>query len=178
MKKYDNRELVDVELNSPDRILARSEPWHAEDIHTDHQLDPEDIGETFDAAGIKGIPLDALRQLLLFLIPKTTDSGSRWKMATVRLAVVARILGIDQAGCDSLETLAKQLGVTRSLLSLRQLAIADQYGLGKLRSSRSASARKAYSISATNVHRRAQEARQRASGTDMHNLSAKPTCVS
>ena len=174
MKKYDNRELVDVELNSPDRIHARSEPWHAEDIHTDHQLDPEDIGETFDAAGIKGIPLDALRQLLLFLIPNTADKASRWKMATVRLAVVARILNIDYAGVP-LETLAKQLGVTRSLLSLRQLAIADQYGLGKLRSSRSAAARKAYSISATNVHRRAQERRQIESGTDMHQTTAKPT---
>ena len=167
-----------ADYETPDKILARTEAWHPEDDpHTDHQLDPENIGETFDAAGIKGIPLDALRQLLLFLIPKTTDRGSRWKMATVRLAVVARILGLDDAG-QPLEVLAKQLNVTRSLLSLRQLEIADQFQLGKLRSSRSASARKAYSISATNVHRRAQEARQRASGTDMHNLSAKPTCVS
>ena len=165
-----------ADYETPDKILARTEAWHPEDYpHTDHQLDPEDIGETFDAAGIKGIPLDALRQLLLFLIPKTTDRGSRWKMATVRLAIVARILNIDDAGRVPLEMLAKQIGVTRSLLSLRQLEIADQFQLGKLRSSRSASARKAYSISATNVHRRAQERRQIESGTDMHQTTAKPT---
>jgi hypothetical protein len=99
-------------------------------------------------------------------------------MATVRLAIVARILNIDEAGREPLEVTAKQLNVTRSLLSLRQLEIADQFGLGKLRSSRSASARKAYSISATNVHRRAQEARQGASRTDIHKVSAKPTCAS
>ena len=156
MKTYDNRELVDVEMNSPDRLLARSEPWHPEDIHTDHQLDPEDIGETFDAAGIKGIPLDALRQILLFLIPRT-DKASRWQMATVRLAIVARVLGLDDAG-QPLEVLAKQLNVTRSLLSLRQLEIADQFQLGKLRSSKSAAARKNYSISASLAHERRQGA--------------------
>ena len=162
-----------ADYETPDKILARTEAWHPEDYpHTDHQLDPEDIGETFDAAGIKGIPLDALRQLLLFLIPKTTDSGSRWKMATVRLAIVARILNIDDyAGRVPLETLAKQIGVTRSLLSLRQLEIADQFQLGKLRSSRSAAARQSYSISATEAHRRAQERRQIESGTD---TTAKP----
>ena len=164
---------------TPDKILARTEAWHPEDDQdTDHQLHPEDIGETFDAAGIKGIPLDALRQLLLFLIPNTADKASRWKMATVRLAVVARILNIDYAGRVPLETLAKQIGVTRSLLSLRQLEIADQFQLGKLRSSRSAAARESYRVSATEAHRRAQERRQGVSGTDIHKLTAKPTCAS
>jgi hypothetical protein len=174
MKSYDNRELVDVELNSPDRLLARKEAWHPDDIDTDKNLAFEDDGETFDAAGIKGVPLDALRQLVLFLIPRTANR-TKWQMATVRLAIVARILNVDEAGREPLEVLAKQLNVTRSLLSLRQLEIADQFGLGKLRSSRSASARKAYSISATNAHRRAQEARQGASGTVMHKTTVKPT---
>ena len=164
-----------ADYETPDKILARTEAWHPEDDpHTDHQLDPENIGETFDAAGIKGIPLDALRQLLLFLIPKTTDRGSRWKMATVRLAVVARILGLDDAG-QPLEVLAKQLNVTRSLLSLRQLEIADQFQLGKLRSSRSAAARESYRVSASAAHRRAQERRQIESGTHIHQTTAKPT---
>lgn len=157
MKSYDNRELVDVELNSPDRLLARKEAWHPDDIDTDKNLAFEDDGETFDAAGIKGVPLDALRQLVLFLIPRTANR-TKWQMATVRLAIVARILNIDEAGREPLEVTAKQLGVTRSLLSLRQLEIADQFGLGKLRSSRTASARKAYSISATEAHKRRQGA--------------------
>ena len=164
-----------ADYETPDKILARTEGWHEDDQDTDHQLDPEDIGETFDAAGIKGIPLDALRQLLLFLIPNTADRGSRWKMATVRLAIVARILNIDDAGRVPLETLAKQIGVTRSLLSLRQLAIADQFQLGKLRSSKSAAARQSYSVSATEAHKRAQERRRIESGTDMNRLTAKPT---
>jgi hypothetical protein len=164
-------EWADVELNSPDRILARSEPWHADDDSTDRHLDPEDTEETFDANGIKGIPRDALRQLLLFLIPRTEKPG-KWKMAAIRLAVVSRILNVDDLGKLPLETLAKQLGVTRSLLSLRQLEIADQFGLGKLRSSKSAAARKAYSASATTAHRKAQEARQGASGTHIHKTTA------
>ena len=166
-KSYADSHLVDVELNTPDRILARSEPWHAEDIDTDRHLAPDDTGETFDASGIKGIPRDALRQLLLFLLPRT-DKPTKFQQAAVRLAVVSRILNIDDMGKLPLETLAKQLGVTRSLLSLRQLEIADGFGLGKLRSSKSAAARKNYKTSATNAHRKAQERRQAASDKLTH----------
>jgi hypothetical protein len=172
--KFDNGEAVRADLDSPDRILSKKEPRHKDDIDTDPDLDPEDTGETFDAGRISGIPRDALRQLVLFLIPRTANR-TKWQMATVRLAIVARVLNIDEAGREPLEVLAKQLNVTRSLLSLRQLEIADQFKLGQLRSSRSAAARKNYSISATNAHRRAQEARQRASATDIHQTTVKPT---
>ena len=167
MRSYADRDLVDVELNSPDRILARSEPWHAEDIDTDRHLAPADTAEKIDLNGIKGIPRDALRQLLLFLLPRT-DKPTKWQQAAVRLAVVSRILNIDNMGNVPLETLAKQLNVTRSLLSLRQLEIADGFGLGKLRSSKSAAARKNYSTSATIAHRKAQERRKAASGNLSH----------
>jgi hypothetical protein len=173
-KSYADSHLVDVELNSPDRILARSEPWNATDPDDcDRHLDPEDTDETIDANGIKGIPRDALGQLLRFLLPVTSKPG-RWKMAAIRLAVISRILNIDDLGKLPLETLANQLGVTRSLLSLRQLEVADQYGLGKLRSSKSAAARKNYSTSATNAHRRMQERRQATAG----NLTHKSTAAS
>jgi hypothetical protein len=170
-RTYADCQLVDVEMTSPDRILARSEPWHPDDEDTDRHLDPEDTDETFDLNGIKGIPRDALGQLLRFLLPVTSKPG-RWKMAPVRLAVICRILDIDDLGKIPLEQLAKELGVTRSLLSLRQLEIADQFGLGKLRASKSAAARKAYSASATSAHRKAQERRQVASGTDMRKTAA------
>ena len=173
MPSYADRDLVDVELNSPDRILARSEPWHHDDIGTDRHLDFDDQGETIDAGGIRDIPRDALRQLLLFLIPRT-DKPTKWRQAAIRLAVISRILDIDDMGKLPLETLAKQLGVTRSLLSLRQLEIADGFGLGKLRSSKSAAARKNYKTSATNAHRKAQERRQAASD----NLTHKTTTAS
>jgi hypothetical protein len=172
---FDNGEAVRADLDSPDRILSKKEPRHKNDIDTDPDLDFDDDTEALDLAGIKDIPRDALKQLLLFLIPKTTDRGSRWKMATVRLAIVARILDIDEAGRVPLETLAKQIGVTRSLLSLRQLEIADQFELGKLRSSKSAAARQSYSVSATEAHRKAQERRQIASGTHIHQTTVKPT---
>ena len=162
-KSYADSHLVDVELNSPDRILARSEPWHADDDSTDRHLDPEDTGETIDLNGIKGIPRGALGQLLRFLLPVTSKPG-RWKMASVRLAVVCRMLDVDDLGKLPLETLAKELGVTRSLLSMRQLQIADSYGMGKLRSGKSAAARKSYSASATKAHSR----RQVASGNNTH----------
>ncbi len=171
MKHIADGHFVDVEMSSPDRILARSEPWHEGDKDTDRHLDPDDTGETIDANGIKGIPKDALRQLLLFLLPRT-DKPTKWKMAACRLAVVSRILNIDDLGKLPLETLAKQLGVTRSLLSLRQLEIADGFGLGKLRSSKSAAARISYKASATNAHRKALERRQIAAGTLLHKAPA------
>ena len=155
---FDNGEAVRADLDSPDRILSKKEPRHKSDIDTDPDLDFDDDTEALDLAGIKRIPRDALKQLLLFLIPKTTDRGSRWKMATVRLAVLSRILDVEDLGKLPLETIAKQIGVTRSLLSLRQLEIADQFELGKLRSSRSAAARQSYSISATEAHKRRQGA--------------------
>lgn len=173
MPSYADRDLVDVELNSPDRIVARSEPWHPDDKDTDRHLAPEDTADQIDLNGIKGIPRDALRQLLLFLIPRTEKPG-KWKMAACRLAVVSRILNVDDMGKLPLEVIAKQLGVTRSLLSLRQLEIADGFGLGKLRSSKSAQARINYKTSATNAHRKAQERRQAASG----NLTHKATTAS
>ena len=169
-KSYADSHLVDVELNTPDRILARSEPWHPDDPpDTDRHLDPDDTPGGIDLNGIKGIPRDALRQLLLFLLPRT-DKPTKWQQAAVRLAVISRILDVDDLGKLPLETLAKQLGVTRSLLSLRQLEIADGFGLGKLRSSKSAAARKNYKTSATEAHRR----RQAASG----NLTHKTTTAS
>lgn len=173
MRTFADRALVDVEMNTPDRILARSEPWHTEDTDTDRHLDPEDDTEQLDMAGIKGIPRDALRQILLFLVPRGAHR-QKWRQAAVRLAIISRILNIDDTGKETLEALATQLGVTRSLLSLRQLEIADQFNLGKLRSSKSAAARKAYSISASNTHRKVHERRQAASG----NLTDKTTTAS
>ena len=171
-RTYEGNHLIDVELNTPDREAARKEGWHPTDpADCDRHLDPEDTRETFDANGIKGIPRDALRQLLLFLLPRT-DKPTKWQQAAVRLAVISRILDIDDTGKLPLEALAKQLGVTRSLLSLRQLEIADGFGLGKLRSSKSAQARINYKTSATNAHRRAQERRQITCGTHIHKAPA------
>ena len=173
MRTYADSQLVDVYADSPDRQAARKEARHPTDPDdTDRNLDHQETDdETIDAQGIRGIPKDALGQLLRFLLPVTSKPG-RWQMASVRLAVICRILNIDDLGKLPLEQLAKQLGVTRSLLSLRQLEVADQYGLGKLRSSKSAAARKNYSTSATNAHRRAQERREAAAGNLTHKATA------
>ena len=64
MPSYADRNLVDVELNSPDRILARSEPWHDDDIDTDRHLAPADTAEQIDLADLRSIPRDALLILL------------------------------------------------------------------------------------------------------------------
>lgn len=171
MNTYADRTIVLTDPNSPDRILARRESWHETDLETDHQFDPNDDGETYDLDGIKGIPRDALRQLLLFLVPRGAHR-QKWRQAAVRLAIISRILDIDDTGKETLEKLATQLGVTRSLLSFRQLEIADQFNLGKLRSSKSAAARKAYSISATNTHRTRQERQQLTDSTHIHKTTA------
>jgi hypothetical protein len=118
--------LSDYDILSADLKTAIEAADDADDEDTDRNLDPEESdNETIDAGGIRGIPRDALGQLLRFLLPVTRKPG-RWQMASVRLAVICRILNIDDLGKVPLETLAKQLGVTRSLLSLRQLEVADQ----------------------------------------------------
>lgn len=114
--------------------------------------EPED-DEKLDLGGIVGIPRDALRQLVLFLLPRS-NNRLRWPQAAARLAVIARILDVDDLGKEPLEKLAKELNCSRALLSLRTLELADGFGLGKLRSSKSAAARESYKISATESHRR------------------------
>ena len=152
---FENGEAVGIDTDSPDRILARSEPMHPEDHDFDADLGPEDPGETFDLAGIKSIPRDALRTLLRFLVPNNSVSAKkRWRMAQLRVALTAHMLNIDGIGSKSFEELGQELGCTRALLSLYSLRMIDGLAIDKTRNGKCRRSREVYRQSATEVHRR------------------------
>lgn len=145
---------VELDWNSPDKILARSEPMHpddGDDIHEDY-LHPDD-GLTIDAQGIHAIPRDALRVLLLFLLPPG-HNRRRWRIGQLRLIVLAHMVGIESVSDYSLAQIADQIGCTRAILSLHQLRIVDSLRLDKARQGKSRRSREVYRRSATDAHRR------------------------
>ena len=145
--------IIESDVNSPDKILARSEPLHDDDVDCDADLAPEDDGTDISAANIKGIPRDALRHLLLFLIPAT--SPRKWRVAQLRLVVLAHLAGVEGIGDKSLSELARQLGVTRSLLSLYSVRMVDQLKQNQPRGGKRRETRETYRQSAIAYHRRA-----------------------
>lgn len=173
MPSYADSHLVDVELNSPDRILARSEPWHPDDIDTDRHLDPEDTPGGIDLKGIKDIPPDAILILLRYIV-QPGAAKHRWRQAQIRLALLAHMVDLDGIGALSYAALAEELGCTRALLSMRSLELIDGLKIEKTRNGKRRSTRETYSKTATEAHRRAQERRQAASG----NLTHKTTTAS
>jgi hypothetical protein len=152
----DHGAAVELDCNSPARILARSEPLHPDDEDFDPDLGPEDPGENIDLAGITSIPRDALRTLLRFLVPNNSvNAQKRWRMMTLRTALLAHMLDIDGIGQKSFEDLGQELGCTRALLSLYSLRMIDGIGIDKTRNGKRREARAVYRKTATEAHRRA-----------------------
>ena len=172
MSSYADRDLVDVELNSPDRLLARSEPWHAEDIDTDRHLAPADSAEQIDLADLRSIPRDALLILLRYIV-QPGAAKHRWRQAQIRLAILAHMVNLDGIGALSFAALAEELGCTRALLSLRSLELIDGLKIEKTRNGKRRSTRETYRKTATEAHARAGhrmavERRKAASGNLTH----------
>ena len=176
MPSYADRNLVDVELNSPDRILARSEPWHDDDIDTDRHLAPADTAEQIDLADLRSIPRDALLILLRYII-QPGAAKHRWRQAQIRLAILAHMIDLDGIGALSFAALAEELGCTRALLSMRSLELIDGLKIEKTRNGKRRSTRETYRKTATEAHARAGhrmavEAGEVAAGTDMRKTAA------
>ena len=152
----DDGHLVNTDENTPDRILAQKEPLHETDEDFDHDYAPDHDGETFDAAAIKNIPRDALKVILRFIIPSTSSSqAKRWRIAQLRVALLAHMLDIDGIGSKSFEDLGQELGCTRALLSLYSLRMIDGLAIDKTRNGKSRRSREVYRETATAAHRRA-----------------------
>ena len=168
--------ILDVELNSPDRILARSEPWHPDDEDTDRHLDPADTAEQIDLAGLRSIPRDALIILLRYIV-QPGAAKHRWRQAQIRLAILAHMVNLDGIGGLSYAALAEELGCTRALLSMRSLELIDGLNIEKTRNGKRRSTRETYRRTATEAHARAGhrinvEVGQVAAGTDMRKDTA------
>ncbi len=96
----------------------------------DDLVDAEEFAgcETMDAGGIQKIPPEALLILLRFLIrdrEANSNNRKRWRAATMRLAVLASLAGLDGVADLSLAELGRELDCTRSLLSLYSVRMAD-----------------------------------------------------
>jgi hypothetical protein len=148
--------LVSVEENSPDKLAARREALHPEDIDFDTDLGPENDGERIDFEGIKAVPRDALKTLLMFLIPSNSVSEKkRWRMAQLRLALLSHMLNVDGIGSKSFQQLGDELRCSRALLSLYSLRIVDGLSLNKAPNGKCRASRLVYQKTSTEAHRRA-----------------------
>lgn len=147
--------LVSVDENSPDKLAARREALHPEDRDFDADLAPDDGGEDVDLAGIKNIPRAALALLVRWLIPPNAPGArKKWRVAQIRLALLAHLLDLDGIGSKSFEELGQELGCTRALLSLYSLRMIDGLAIDKTRNGKCRRSRDVYRQSATEAHRR------------------------
>jgi hypothetical protein len=150
----DDGHLVEVDWQSPDRVAAGKEALHEDDVDFDADLAPYDKGETIDVTGIREIPRDALQRLVLFLIPTNSHPAKRWRIAQLRLAIVAQMVDADGIGTQSFEDLAQELKCTRAILSYHSLKMIDAIGIDKLRNGKPRRTREIYRESAIAVHKR------------------------
>ena len=154
-RNFEGNHLVDVELNSPDRILARSEPYHeTDDEDTCRHLAPSETAEQIDLAGLRSIPVDALLILLRYIV-QPDSTTNRWRQAQVRVAVLSHMVNLDGIGSLSFTKLAQELGCSRALLSLRSLELIDGLAIDKTRNGKKRSTREIYRKTATEAHIRA-----------------------
>ena len=108
--------------------------------------------ETLDLGGIMSIPHDALRVLVLFLLPQGANptSSSYWKVATRRLCALAHSIGVEEVRRHPLSKLGPAIGCTRALLSLLACELRDFADLDH-RAGRSDEARETYATRARAV---------------------------
>ena len=129
------------------------EGWHSVDYTTPATLAMQHEDDDLDAAEVRKIPPDALLVLLRFLIP--TDSSTRWRVATMRLAVLAHQAGLADVANLSQTELAVELKCTRALVSHYACQIVDQLAQAQPRGGKCRTARTVYRQSATEAHRKA-----------------------
>jgi hypothetical protein len=120
----------------------------------DHLLEAEELEDhdTLDLAGLRGIPVDALRIFVLFLLPTDTKptSPGYWRQVTKRAAALAYALGLPEVRRHPLSKIAPAVGCTRAMLSLLCVELRDFASLDH-RAGRSDAARETYSTRARQV---------------------------
>ena len=112
--------------------------------HKDH--------DTLDLAGLRGIPVDALKVFVMFLLPTDTKptSPGYWRQVTKRAAALAYALGLPEVRQHPLSQIAPALGCSRAMLSLLCVELRDFADLDH-RAGRSDAARETYSTRARQV---------------------------
>ncbi len=121
------------------------------------EAEEHDDTATIDFARVKTVPADALKILIRFLIPPTSKPSKRWRIAQLRLAILAQMTDVDDIGGQSFESLAGELGCTRALLCHHSLRMVDSLGMDKAKLGKRRESRAVYSASATAAHKRRRE---------------------
>jgi len=108
--------------------------------------------ERLDLAGLRGIPVDALKVFVMFLLPTDTKptSPGYWRQVTKRAAALAYALGLPEVRRHPLSKIAPAVGCTRAMLSLLCVELRDFASLDH-RAGRSDAARETYSTRARQV---------------------------
>lgn len=142
-----------IDKNTPAVMAARKEPLHETDDDFEADLAPDELGEFVEVAGIRDVPRDALKKLVAFLIPAESHGpAKKWRVAQLRLVIMAHMLDIDGIGKQSFEDLSKELGCTRALLSIYSLRTIDGLGIEKARNGKPRRTREIYRASALKSH--------------------------
>jgi hypothetical protein len=115
--------------------------------------DTDDDPKGQDILALKSVPPDALLVLLRFIIGSRC-TRKRWRVAQLKLCTLAHAAGLQGVGDKSLSELAKELGCTRSLLSLYSTRLADQLGLSQVRGGKSRASRDTYRYNALISHQK------------------------
>jgi hypothetical protein len=116
-------------------------------------IDTGDAVADQDVLALKSIPPDALLVLLRFII-SSNSKRKRWRVAQIKLCTLAHAAGMQGVGDKSLTELARELGCTRSLLSLYSTRLADQLGLSQVRGGKSRASRDTYRYNALISHQK------------------------
>jgi hypothetical protein len=120
----------------------------------DHLLEAEELEDhdTLDLAGLRGIPADALKVFVMFLLPTDTKptTPAYWKQACKRLCALSYAIGIEEVRQHPLSKIASAIPCTRAMLSLLAVELRDFADLDH-RAGRSDAARETYSTRARQV---------------------------
>jgi hypothetical protein len=123
------------------------------EIQAGLDTDTDDERTDQDVLALKSIPPDGLLVLLRFIIGNTCTI-KRWRVSQLKLATLAHAAGMQGIGDQSLTQLAKELGCTRSLLSLYSTRLADQLGLSQVRGGKCRESRETYRQNALLSHQK------------------------
>jgi hypothetical protein len=145
----ENDSLMAIDWNDPsDELMAK-----------EAELGLDDEGDKNpDTLALLQIPPDALKVLLRFLLPPGKTGKTRWRIATLKLATLANAAGVDEIGNMRLADIARELNVSRALVSLYSLRLVDELGLNKVAAGKSRESRETFRRAALEAHRRAGHA--------------------
>jgi hypothetical protein len=145
----ENHDLVEIVWKDPSDELVEKEIAEG--------LDDEDDSNP-DVLALKRIPSDALLVLLRFLISENRSPKQKWRIAQLRLAVLAHQAGLAGVGNLTMTELAGHLGCSKALFSHYATRLVDQLAENQTRGGKSRKARETFRRVAIEAHRRAGHA--------------------